>query len=115
MRKTGPTNPVVKSLILELKEASRKNRVDIWKTIAEELEKPTRQRRIVNISKLEKVTKPNETIIVPGKVLGDGSISHKITIAAMQFSSSAQQKLTTIPITELIKKNPKGKDIRIVG
>jgi large subunit ribosomal protein L18e len=116
MKPTGPTNIHLQQLITELKEASRKNNVNIWRTIALELEKPTRRRRLVNIRKLNKVTKPNETIIVPGKVLGAGEPAHKLKIAAYQFSTSAQEKLqTTLTIPELIKENPKGKNVRIIG
>ena len=75
----------------------------------------TRRRRIVNISRISKVTKPNETIVVPGKVLGAGSIAHKVKVAAYQFSGSAKQKVSTLSIPELIKENPKGKDVRIIG
>lgn len=115
MKRTGPTNPFLKSLIQELKEASRKNKADIWKAIAEELEKSTRQRRIVNIMHINKVSKPNETVIIPGKVLGTGDMDHKVKVAAYQFSESAKKKLTTLSIPQLIKENPKGKDVRIIG
>ncbi len=115
MKKTGPTNPLLQKLIKELREASTKNQADIWNTIADELQKPTRRRRSVNILRINKHTKPNETVIVPGKVLGTGSMNHKVKVAAWQFSTSARQKLTTLSIPELIKENPKGKDVRIIG
>jgi len=57
---------------------------------------------------------------VPGKVLGTGEISKKITIAAHTFSSSACDKILNakgeiLTISELIKKNPKGSKVRILG
>ena len=57
---------------------------------------------------------------MPGKVLGAGSIGHKLTISAFQFSSGAKEKLEKagakiITLTELSKNNPSGKGIRIIG
>lgn len=115
MKKTGPTNPALQKLIQELKEASRKNKAAIWRAVADELEKPTRQRREVNIMHINTCTKPNDTIIVPGKVLGAGEMDHKVRVAAWQFSASARQKVTPLPILQLIRENPKGKDVRIIG
>ena len=113
---TGPTNPNLSKLIQELKMLSFKEKVNIWKSIAKELEKPTRRRRSVNLSKIDRYSKDNETIIVPGKVLGSGAISKTVTIAAFQFSESAKKKLKNFMlIHELMKKNPKGKNTRIIG
>jgi large subunit ribosomal protein L18e len=87
----------------------------MWNTIADELEKPTRRRRSVNILRINRNTKANETIIVPGKVLGTGDMDHKVKVAAWQFSSAAKQKVTALTIQELIKENPSGKNVRIIG
>ena len=100
---------------MDLKEAAKKNKANIWKVIADELNKPTRQRREVNIMGINKHTKPNETIIVPGKVLGAGEMDHKVKVAAWQFSESARKKVNALSIYDLIKENPKGKDVRIIG
>ena len=65
-------------------------------------------------------TKPNEIIIVPGKVLGSGSLNHSLTVAAFSFSESAreiieQAKGKCLTIKELVQKNPKAKDVKIIG
>ena len=65
-------------LISSLKKLSIDRKVKIWKRIAVDLEKPTRIRREVNIYKLDKYCKDNETVIVPGKVLGMGDLTKKI-------------------------------------
>ena len=55
-------------------------------------------------------------MVVPGKVLGTGSIEPNITVAAWQFSQSAKDKLkNNLTIKELMKKNPKAKKVRILG
>ena len=117
---TGPTNPLLKGLIEELKKKSREQDVNIWDKVASDLERPTRKRRIVNLSKINSYTKENETVVVPGKVLGSGNIDHKLTISAYQFSKSAVDKLAKagakiIPLDKLATESPNGKRIRIIG
>jgi len=119
-KKTGPTNPILNQLIQELKKVSSTEKAGIWKRIAKDLEKPTRNRRAVNISRINRNTQPKETIIVPGKVLGSGALDHELTIAAFAFSQGAKDTITKskgkiMTIPELMKQNPKGKDIRIIG
>lgn len=113
-------NIYLQQLVEELKKASSVNKADVWKRVASDLEKPTRQRRIVNLSKISRYSDENEVIIVPGKVLGSGELDKKLTIAAYQFSDQAIEKIKEakgqiIKITELIKKNPKGNKIKIIG
>ena len=119
-KRTGPTNPLLQNLIQELKKRSSEQSVNLWKRIALDLEKPTRQRRVVNLSRINRHTKENDIIVVPGKVLGSGTLNHKLTIAAYQFSQGALEKLektgsTIMPLLELSKENPNGKRIRIIG
>ncbi len=113
---TGPTNPILLQLIRELKEAGRKNNILLWRRIADELEKPTRLRREVNLAKIEQVANDNDIILVPGKVLGVGEITKKVKIAAWQFSTSAKQKVKSpLTIQQVLKENPTGKGVRIIG
>ena len=120
LKMTKITSPLLKNLINELKKASIDQKVNIWKRIALDLERPTRERRIVNLSRINRYTKENEVIVVPGKVLGSGILDHKLTISAYQFSNGALEKIGKIgakamPLMELIKESPKGKKIRIIG
>ncbi|MBL7054436.1 50S ribosomal protein L18e [Candidatus Woesearchaeota archaeon] len=119
-KRTGPTNPILMELVTVLKKRSSEQNVDIWKRVALDLEKPSRQRRIVNLSRINRYTKENEIIIVPGKVLSAGNLNHKLTIAAYQFSDSAKEKVakagaSIISLLELSKEKPDGKRIRIIG
>ncbi|NQU98080.1 50S ribosomal protein L18e [Candidatus Woesearchaeota archaeon] len=106
-------------LIGELKKNSIANNVKIWKRVATDLEKPSRNRRVVNLFNIEKNAKANETIVVPGKVLGTGELTKKVTVAAFNFSDSAFKKIKekgeVLSIPELLKHNPKGKKVRILG
>ncbi|MEA3378742.1 MAG: 50S ribosomal protein L18e [Nanoarchaeota archaeon] len=113
------TNPGLNGLIKELNSLSAKKNVRIWKRLASDLERPNRIRRIINIEKLNKYAKEGETIAVPGKVLGDCGLKQKLTVAAWQFSQSAKEQINkngkAISLKQLMKDNPKGKKVRILG
>jgi large subunit ribosomal protein L18e len=120
MKLGNKSNVELKNLVVDLCKFSNENKVDLWRRIAEDLTKPTRQRRLVNTFKINLTTKEGETIIVPGKVLGSGDINHKVNVAAFDFSSSAIEKIknakgNVMTIKELLEKNPKAKDVRIIG
>lgn len=120
MKPTGPTNQGTKVLIQELRKESSTRKAALWRRIADDLEKATRSRRIVNVSRLARYTKPNEVIVVPGKVLGSGELNHSITVAALSFSKAAKEQITAakgkaITIDELLKQTTKPADIKIIG
>jgi len=119
VKRTGPTNVHLRKLIRFLIKNSKENKAKIWKYVAELLSKPTRKRIKVNLGKIDKLANENDTVIVPGKVLGGGNISKKITIAAWRFSESAKKKLENIgakitKIEDLVKENPKGSKVKII-
>lgn len=105
--------------ITYLNKVASKEKANIWKKIAEDLSRPTRKRRAVNIYKINKIARKNETVVVPGKVLATGDLNHKLTVAAYQFSEQARNKIiqkgVTLSLLELVKKNPKGKNMRIIA
>ena len=119
MRTTGPTNPKLKGLIIELNRLGRREKVGLWKRIAVDLGKPTRKRREINLSKLDKYVNENEIALVPGKVLSTGELSKKLKVAAFNFSEMAREKINktgkALTIEQLMKENPKGKKVRIIG
>jgi large subunit ribosomal protein L18e len=120
MKRTGPTNPVLQELIQSLRKESTTSQAALWDRVADDLEKPTRQRRVVNISRIARYTKPNETVVVPGKVLGSGALPHSIVVAALAFSDGAKSRIEqakgkAITIEQLLKQKPKTKDLRLLG
>lgn len=119
VKRTGTTNVNLKKLIADLKSLSTKEKVNIWKRIAQDLSRPTRIRRRVNLKQINRVVNDNDTIIVPGKVLSYGELDKKITIAAYQYSEGALEKLSkkakVLSIRDIMKENPKGKRLRIIG
>ncbi len=120
MRKTGPTNIVLRKTIRELYKLSNQYKAPIWRAVAEELEKPRRQRRAVNISRINRYTKEGDVVVVPGKVLGAGTLDHPVTVAAAAFSKTAIEKIKAaggkvLSILELARENPSGSNVKIIG
>jgi large subunit ribosomal protein L18e len=113
------TNPKITQLIKNLKEKSYQEEAAIWKKLALKLEKSTRRQAEVNLSQINRHTKPDELILVPGKVLGSGVLDHKVQIAALNFSKTAEEKIGNaggecLEINQLMEKNPTGTGIRII-
>ena len=116
MKRTGPTNDNLRKLIIDLNTISKKLKIPLWSRIAFELNKPTRKRREVNLRQINSYINDGEIALVPGKVLGDGDLTKKAKVAAFRFSESAKAKLKdSLSIEELVKENPKGKGVRIIG
>ena len=119
VKRTGPTNLALRALIKDLKKTSKENKVKIWRRVAEDLLKPSRQRRMVNVGHINKKIKDGEIALVPGKVLSEGILNKKVTVAAFQFSDSAKNKINKIgkalTLKQLLKENPKGSKVRILG
>ncbi len=116
---TGPTNLGLKKLIADLRSLSTKEKVPLWRRVADDLSKSTRKRREVNLYTLENTLKEGEIALVPGKLLSEGELKKKVTVAAFRFSDQAKEKVTAvgkaITLQQLMKENPKGKKVRIMG
>ena len=107
-------------LIEELKVSAGKENARIWDVVAKELSGSRKNRREVNLWSVNKNTQEGDVIIIPGKLLGKGNLDHKIDIAAFKFSVNAREKIknaggNAMLISELIKKNPKGSNVKIIG
>src|SRR3989338_3584022 len=118
--RTGPTNINLSGLIVELRRKAYAEKIPLFERLAEDLEKPTRQRREVNLSKISRYAKKGELVVVPGKVLASGELNQSITIAAWKFSQQAIEKISkanakAITINDLAKNGVKGAQVRIIG
>jgi large subunit ribosomal protein L18e len=114
------SNSELVKTVTELKKASRENDAPLWKSVALRLEGPSRNWPSVNISKLEFNLNKNSKAVVPGKLLGAGNITKKITVSAYSFSQSAKNKVEAaggkcLSYDEFIKSNPKGTDVVVIG
>jgi len=119
MRENQSTNPELIQLIRLLKKQSRDQKVGIWHDVADYLSKSRRSRVSVNLGNINRHTKRSDTVVVPGKILGAGSLNHSVTVAAFGVSDSAALKLKAarakcISIAELVEKNPTGANVKII-
>jgi large subunit ribosomal protein L18e len=113
-RITGPSNYYHRKLIRDL----WKTKIKIWKTISKKLSGSRKNRVDVNLYRINKKTRKNDIIVIPGKVLGIGDLDHNLTIACLEYSKSAKKKIELsgsklISIAELLEQNPKGTGVKI--
>lgn len=113
-------NQVVLQMAKKLKQASTKNDAPIWAKLAQLAQKPSSARKVVNLTKINGVTKENDVVVIPGKILGTGNLLHKITVSSFSISNSAATKIIEsggkiISISEMIEKFPTGKGVKIIG
>ncbi|AFK20465.1 50S ribosomal protein L18e [Haloferax mediterranei ATCC 33500] len=112
------TNPRLKSLIAELKAVSRESGANVWQDVADRLEKPRRTHAEVNLGRIERYAQEDETVVVPGKVLGSGVLQKNVTVAAVDFSSTARTKIEqvgdVVTLEQLAEQNPDGSNVRVI-
>ncbi|HJW20440.1 MAG TPA: 50S ribosomal protein L18e [Candidatus Nitrosotalea sp.] len=114
------TNQIVIQMVKTLRGAYKKNNAPIWERLADLALKPTRAKRTMNLGQLDKFVSDNDVVVVPGKILGTGSLSHKITLCSFSISTTGAKKIIQsggkiLDISEIIKNHPTGKGVKIIG
>ena len=66
------------------------------------------------------VSDKNSKVVVPGKLLGAGTITKKVTVTAYSFTQSAIEKIEAaggkcLSYNDFIKSNPKGTNVMVIG
>lgn len=113
-------NPERLKVIEKLENFNKDKNYGIWNKIIKELKRSRKNRRCVNLWKINKYTKDNDVVIVPGKVLGSGKLDHKVTVCTFEFSESVRklamndENLNLISIDDLLKQNPRGSNVKIL-
>ncbi len=113
------TNPRLKDLVADLHRVARETGADVWKDVAERLEKPRRRHAEVNLGRIDRYAGEDETVVVPGKVLGSGALRDGVTVAAVDFSSTAETKIEAadgevLALEQYVERNPDGSNVRVV-
>jgi large subunit ribosomal protein L18e len=115
---SSKTNPKLQNLIADLKSVSRDSDANVWQDIADRLEKPRRTHAEVNLGRIERYAQEDETVVVPGKVLGSGVLEKNVTVAAVDFSGTARTKIDrageAVSLEQFIEQNPEGTDVRVI-
>ncbi|MHA1126395.1 MAG: 50S ribosomal protein L18e [Candidatus Heimdallarchaeota archaeon] len=119
---TGPSDPNTVALIRDLRKKNVSDKKhNFWLVLSKKLEKPRRIRPAVNLSKISRYAKKTELVVVPGKVLASGEIKGSYTVAALQFSVIAEEKIQkaggkTISLRELMElPTAQVKNVRIIA
>lgn len=118
MKKTKSTNPLMQELIKESTMKAYDEDAPIWRDVAKRLLR-SKSRAEINISRIARHTKKNDIVLVPGKLLGSGSINHPVTVGAVGFSEQAKEKLASaggkhMSVKEMMSQFPKGTDVKIM-
>ena len=114
------TNQFVIRMANDLKKAGTKNDAPLWSKLAKFALKPSSARRTINLKRIGQLTKDNDTVVFPGKVLGTGAIPHKITLFSFSISNSAASKIKEsggqiVGFSDMIEKFPSGKGVKLLG
>ena len=115
---SSKTNPKLQNLIADLKSVSRDSGANVWQDVADRLEKPRRTHAEVNLGRIERYAQEDETVVVPGKVLGSGVLETNVTVAAVDFSGTARTKIDqtgeAVTLEQFLEQNPEGSDVRVI-
>ncbi|MFA5303596.1 MAG: 50S ribosomal protein L18e [Candidatus Nanoarchaeia archaeon] len=118
--KKGTTSYHTQGLINDFEKLYRKTKKPLFKRIVDELKKSSRQKRDINLSKINRYSIEGSNIIVLGKVLSSGELEHKVNIVAFSYSKVALDKLnkkscTASLIDELAKTGKIPSKVIILG
>jgi large subunit ribosomal protein L18e len=104
----------LRNLIIKLKASNS----EFWLNVASLLARPRRKAIKVNLEKINKETKADDVVVVPGKVLGKGYLDKPITLACLAISQKARKEVEKnsrlIGIAELYQQNKEGKGIKLI-
>jgi large subunit ribosomal protein L18e len=118
--KVRSKNEILADLIMKLDEKGRQENKPFWQALAKKLNRPRRKAYEVNLFRLEKYASGKGTVAVPGYVLGSGSITKPVTVAALRFSKKAEEKIRkaggkTIDLEKFADEKPNTRTVRIMG
>jgi len=119
-RPISKENSELVRLVVELRRAARAHHAPIWGSVADRLERPRHQLTPLNVGHLERLTRPDETVVVPGKVLANGPLSKRLVVGAFAYSTEARAKIhaaggTALTLHDLLRSKPDGAGVRLLA
>ena len=113
-------NPIIKETLEKLGKASKEKNKPFWSNVLEVISSSNSRRPVVNVGKISQLTKENDVVLIPGKILGDGFVDHAVTVGALFMSKSAGKKIMTaggsvLSLVEFVEKYPDGSGVIIIG
>ena len=115
--KKDTKNLQTQKLIENLYKLSKDKKKEIYASIARIIEASSRKIPSKNLFNLQKMTYVNDgdIVVIPGKVLGTGTLEKKITIYALSFSESAKAKYKGLKtLRDFCKDNVDYKKIKLI-
>lgn len=103
-----------------LRKHSKKSGQRLWSDVSEGILASRKNRPSVNVSEISRNAKEGSRVVVAGKVLGSGSIDHRVLVAAYSFSSSAKAKILAaggecMGLREMMELDKNSKDVLLIG
>jgi large subunit ribosomal protein L18e len=113
-------NPVLDRTLMVLKQASKSSGASLWLDASRYLSKSRSRKPTVNIGKLDRLAEKDSVILVPGKILGDGVLSHPVVVGAYSYTATARRKIVeaggeALTIPNFLKRFPSGAGVTLIG
>ena len=70
--------------------------------------------------KIDRLTDDGNAVVISGKILGTGKLSHKVLVSSFSISNSAAKKIKEsggeiLQFSDMIQRFPSGKGVKIIG
>ena len=108
---------------VRLEEGQNDAYIDVekfWSKIAKDALKSNSNKRTINLKKIDALTDDGSAVVISGKILGTGKLSHKVLVSSFSISSSAAKKIKEsggqiLEFSDMIEQFPTGKGVKIIG
>lgn len=113
-------DPARQSALQHLREAYKASRAPLWLEAETKIRAPRSRKPRVNLVRIVKATMKDDVVLVPGKVLGSGRVTHPVIVGAFEFSRSAFSRIVdaggeALFISEFVERYPKGTGVTMIG
>ena len=113
-------NQMTIQMVRDLKNASKKNDAPIWLKLAKSALKSNSNQKTINLKRIDENSNDGNAVVIAGKVLATGTISHKIILSSFSISNSAAKKIKesggeVLKFSEMIERFPTGNGVKIIG
>ena len=78
-------NQIVIQIAKDLKNASKKNDAPIWLKLSKSALKSNSSQKTINLKKIHDNSDDGTAVVIAGKVLGTGTIAHKIILSSFSI------------------------------
>jgi large subunit ribosomal protein L18e len=103
-----------------LEKRGRVENQNFWRHASESILASRKNRPSVSLRTISSNSKEGSKVVVPGKVLGTGTLDHKVTVVAYSFSEGARAKILAsggecVRLSEFMENSKDSKGVLILG